>query len=87
MFIKFYRNDNCQNSRDERSLENRGISGRDADVPHFSAFRPVSSVASSSTSKFISNPTSSEMYAQSNQGKNSPETSVLEQSCSVNNKV
>ena len=83
----FDRNDNCQNSRDDRSLERSGISGRDSAIPHFSAFRPVSSVASSSTSKFMSNPISSEIYAQGSQGKDSPETSNLEQNCAVINKV
>ena len=85
--LQFDRNDTCQNSRDERSLERSGISGRDSAIPHFSAFRPVSSVASSSTSKFMSNPISSEIYAQGSQGKDSPETSNLQQNCAVINKV
>ena len=63
------------------------ISARENAVPHFSAFRPVSSVASSSTSKFVSNSITSEMYAQRNQGKESPEQSAIEQSFSIANKV
>ena len=77
------RNDNCQNQRDERAVELGGISSRESSVPHFSAFRPVSSVASSSTSKFLSNTISSDIYGQRNPGKDSPESSAIESSCSI----
>ena len=64
-------------------MELGGISSRESSAPHFSAFRPVSSVASSSTSKFLSNNISSDIYGQRNPGKDSPESSAIESSCST----
>ena len=65
------------------------MSGRDGAMPHFSAFRPVSGMASSSSSKFMDKPITSEAYAQKDQGKTSPQQSSSEGTVSniLRNKV
>ena len=80
--LPLIRNDGCQSQRDHSALEMSGMSGRDGAIPHFSAFRPVNGMASSSSSKFLDKPVTSEAYAQKDQGKSSPQQSSLESNVS-----
>ena len=65
------------------------MSSRDSTIPHYSAFRPVSGIATSSSSKFMDKPITAGIYSQNEQEKVSPQQSASEGDCSniLKNKV
>ena len=84
MFLPLIRNDGGQSQREHSALEMSGMSGRDGAIPHFSAFRPLNGMATSSSSKFLDKPVTSEAYAQKDNGKSSPQQSSSEGNVSSN---